>query len=59
MAIDDPLEIAPEVSIKRHRRTMGFRQRDRFREQAARIAKEGTYASLRFNLLFANREYRM
>jgi len=35
MAIDDLFEIAPEVSVERHCGTVGFRQRDRFREQTA------------------------
>jgi hypothetical protein len=37
MAVDDLFEIAPEVSIECHGGTVGFRQRDRFREQAARL----------------------
>lgn len=35
MAIDDLLQIAPEVSVERHGRAVGFRQRDGFREQTA------------------------
>ena len=35
MAINDLFEIAPEVSVERHGRAVGFRQRDRFRQQTA------------------------
>src|SRR5580692_10169012 len=37
MAIDDLFEVASEVSIERHGRAVGFRQRDGFREQTARM----------------------
>jgi len=37
MAIDDFFEIAPEASIERHGRAVGFGQRDGFREQTARM----------------------
>ena len=37
MAIDDLFQVAPEVSVERHGRAVGFRQRDGFREQMARI----------------------
>ena len=37
MAIDDRFQIVPEVSVERHGRAVGFRQRDGFREQTARM----------------------
>lgn len=37
MAIDDRFQVAPEVSVERHGRAVGFRQRDGFREQTARM----------------------
>src|SRR6266550_2539517 len=37
MAIDDLFQVAPEVSVERHGRTVGFGQRDGFREQTARM----------------------
>ena len=39
MAVDDLFEIAAEVSVERHGRAMGFRQRDRFGEQTARMRR--------------------
>jgi len=35
VAVDDLFEIAREVPVERHGRPVGFRQRDRFREQTA------------------------
>ena len=37
MAVDDLFEVAGEVSVKRYGRAVRFGQRDRFREQTARM----------------------